>query len=451
MMIAGNKAVKLDLLDFKTAPMRAFHTTWFAFFLCFFGWFGIAPLMPLVREDLGLTKIQIGNTIIASVAITILVRLVMGWLCDKIGPRRAYSGLLILGSLPVMAIGLSQNYETFFWFRLAIGAIGASFVITQYHTSVMFAPNCVGTANAAAAGWGNLGGGVTQMVMPMILAAFLSLGVSESLGWRLSMVVPGIALFIMGILYYRLTKDYPEGNLSELKAKGLVPNKIKTRGSFLAAVKDYRVWALFIIYGACFGMELTIDNIAALYFVDTFHLSIGLAGLVAGLFGLMNVFARALGGIISDRCAVKSGLRGRVLFLGTVLFLEGVGLIIFSKMTVLPWAIAAMMLAGLFVKMSNGATYSVVPFVNKKALGAVAGIVGAGGNVGAVLFGFLFRMEGVSYATALFWLGFIVMGCSVFSLLVKFSPETEKEVKKEFDAARTKMLQPQAVLARGNP
>jgi len=445
MMIASHKAVKLNLLDFKTVPMRAFHVTWFSFFLCFFGWFGIAPLMPLVREDLGLTKIQIGNTIIASVAITILIRLVMGWLCDKIGPRRAYSGLLILGSLPVMAIGLSQNYETFFWFRLAIGAIGASFVITQYHTSVMFAPNCVGTANATAAGWGNLGGGVTQMVMPMILAAFLSLGVSESLGWRLSMVVPGIALFIMGILYYRLTKDYPEGNLSELKVKGLVPTKIKTRGSFLAAVKDHRVWALFVIYGACFGMELTIDNIAALYFVDTFHLSIGLAGLVAGLFGLMNIFARALGGIISDRCAVKSGLRGRVLFLGTVLFLEGVGLIIFSRMTVLPLAIAAMMTAGLFVKMSNGATYSIVPFVNKKALGAVAGIVGAGGNVGAVLFGFLFRMEGVSYATALFWLGFVVMGCSVFSLLVKFSPETEKEVKQEFDAARTKMLQPQAV------
>ena len=444
-MIASHKAVKLNLLDFKTVPMRAFHVTWFSFFLCFFGWFGIAPLMPLVREDLGLTKIQIGNTIIASVAITILIRLVMGWLCDKIGPRRAYSGLLILGSLPVMAIGLSQNYETFFWFRLAIGAIGASFVITQYHTSVMFAPNCVGTANATAAGWGNLGGGVTQMVMPMILAAFLSLGVSESLGWRLSMVVPGIALFIMGILYYRLTKDYPEGNLSELKVKGLVPTKIKTRGSFLAAVKDHRVWALFVIYGACFGMELTIDNIAALYFVDTFHLSIGLAGLVAGLFGLMNIFARALGGIISDRCAVKSGLRGRVLFLGTVLFLEGVGLIIFSRMTVLPLAIAAMMTAGLFVKMSNGATYSIVPFVNKKALGAVAGIVGAGGNVGAVLFGFLFRMEGVSYATALFWLGFVVMGCSVFSLLVKFSPETEKEVKQEFDAARTKMLQPQAV------
>src|SRR3989338_209170 len=182
MMIASNKAVKLNLSDFKTAPMRAFHVTWFSFFLCFFGWFGIAPLMPLVREDLGLTKTQIGNTIIASVAITILVRLMMGWLCDKVGPRRAYTGLLILGSIPVMTIGLSHNYETFFLFRLAIGAIGASFVITQYHTSVMFAPNCVGTANAAAAGWGNLGGGVTQVVMPLILSAFLALGVGEFWG-----------------------------------------------------------------------------------------------------------------------------------------------------------------------------------------------------------------------------------------------------------------------------
>src|SRR3989338_7894122 len=233
-----SKAVRINLWDFKTVPMRTFQMTWFAFFLSFFGWFAIAPLMPLVRHDLGLTKTQIGNTIIASVAITIIVRLLIGWLCDRFGPRRTYAALLIIGSLPVMAIGLAHDYQSFLLFRLAIGAIGASFVLTQYHTSVMFAPNCVGTANAAAAGWGNLGGGVTQMVMPMILAAFLSLGVSESLGWRLSMVVPGVALFIMGILYYRLTKDYPEGNLSELKSKGLVPSKIKTRGSFLAAVKD---------------------------------------------------------------------------------------------------------------------------------------------------------------------------------------------------------------------
>src|SRR6188474_3894463 len=172
----SSKAPKINLLDFKTAPMRAFHVTWMTFFVCFFGWFGIAPLMPVVRENLGLTKQQIGNIIIASVAITIFARLFFGWLCDRIGPRISYTILLLVGSLPVMFVGLSNSYESFLLFRLAIGVIGASFVITQYHTSVMFAPNVVGTANATAAGWGNMGGGATLIVMPLIFTGIVGLG-----------------------------------------------------------------------------------------------------------------------------------------------------------------------------------------------------------------------------------------------------------------------------------
>src|SRR5438105_4591405 len=137
--------------------MRAFHMTWFAFFLCFFAWFGIAPLMPIVRQELGLTKSEVGWCIIGSVSITIIARLLIGWLCDRIGPRLAYTWLLLIGSLPVMGIGLAHNFETFLIFRVLIGLIGASFVITQYHTTMMFAPNCIGTANATTAGWGNLG------------------------------------------------------------------------------------------------------------------------------------------------------------------------------------------------------------------------------------------------------------------------------------------------------
>jgi NNP family nitrate/nitrite transporter-like MFS transporter len=97
-----NKALKINLLDFKSPQMRAFHMSWFAFFLCFFAWFGIAPLMKVVRDELGLTKAQIGNLIIASVSMTIVFRLLIGYLCDKVGPRIAYTWLLVLGSLPVM-------------------------------------------------------------------------------------------------------------------------------------------------------------------------------------------------------------------------------------------------------------------------------------------------------------------------------------------------------------
>ncbi len=434
-MEVQNKATSIDLFTLKTPQMRAFHMSWFSFFLCFFAWFGIAPLMAVVREELGLTKTQIGNTIIASVAITILARLLIGWLCDRIGPRLCYTVLLMVGSVPVMAIGLADSYTTFLLFRLGIGIIGASFVITQYHTSVMFAPNCVGTANATSAGWGNLGCGVTQMVMPLVFAGFIYLGFADASAWRLSMVTAGGVCFVMGLAYFFVTTDLPNGNFKELRASGELVPKAKSKGSFWLAAKDYRVWALFVIYATCFGIELTINNIAAIYYMDYFGLGLKTAGLVAGLFGLMNIFARTLGGYISDKFVQKGGLRGRVRWLFFALAVEGVALIFFSQMRVIALAIPAMILFSLFVQMSEGATFSVVPFINKKALGSVAGIVGAGGNMGAVCAGFLFRAESISYPQALLILGFVVFGCSFFTYLVRFSPEAEAAAAKEFNKA----------------
>ena len=418
--------------------MRAFHMSWFAFFLCFFAWFGIAPLMAVVREELGLTKTQVGNTIIASVAITIIARLFIGWLCDRIGPRLCYTFLLIFGSIPVMAIGLSDTYETFLLARLGIGVIGASFVITQYHTSVMFAPNCVGTANATSAGWGNLGGGVTQMVMPLVFSIFVWLGYGDPMAWRLSMVAAGAVCFLTGIAYYFFTTDLPDGNFKELRESGEIVPTEKGKGSFWLAAKDYRVWALFFIYAACFGIELTINNIAAIYYMDHFDLGLKTAGLVAGLFGLMNIFARTLGGFISDRFVVTRGLKGRVHWLFIALLVEGIALLLFSQMRVLALAIPSMIVFSLFVQMSEGATYSIVPFINKKALGSVAGIVGAGGNMGAVCAGFLFRSESLSYPQALLILGFGVFGFAFFTFLVRFSPADEAAAAKEFDIAMAK-------------
>ncbi len=430
-----NKATRIDLLSLKTPQMRAFHMTWFSFFLCFFAWFGIAPLMAVVRDELQLSKAQIGNTIIASVAITFIARLFIGWLCDRIGPRLSYTWLLMLGSLPVMGIGLAQTYESFLLFRLGIGVIGASFVITQYHTSVMFAPNCVGTANATSAGWGNLGGGVTQIVMPLVFAAFIGIGFANPEAWRASMLVAGGVCFVTGIAYYFLTTDFPDGNIKDLRARGEYEPKSKLKGSFQLALKDRRVWALFVIYAACFGIELTINNVAALYYKDYFQLSLGTAGLVAGLFGLMNIFARTLGGYISDRFVARTGLRGRVKWLFIAVFIEGIALLLFSQMTVLSLAIPAMVVFSLFVQMSEGATYSVVPFINKKALGAVSGIVGAGGNMGAVTAGFLFRMDDLAWPDALFILGILVTLFSFSALLVRFSPAEEAAAKDEFDRA----------------
>jgi NNP family nitrate/nitrite transporter-like MFS transporter len=430
-----NKATSIKLFDFKSIQMRTFHMTWAAFHLCFFGWFGIAPLMAVVREDLMLTKSQIGSTIIASVAITVVVRLLIGPLCEKFGPRKTYAWLLMLGAIPVATIGLANSYESFLLFRLGIGAIGASFVITQYHTSVMFAPNVVGLANATTAGWGNLGGGVTQLVMPLVFAAILTFGVSEAAGWRIAMIVPGVVLFLMGLAYLKYTKDTPDGNFDELRAAGKLPMPVKEHSAmatFKAAAGDRRVWALFVVYAACFGVELTINNIAAIYFFDEFGLSLAVAGTLAACFGLMNLFARSLGGYFSDKFAAKSGLNGRVKFLFIVLFIEGLALIAFSQTTTIVIAVSVMLVFSLFTQMSEGATFGIVPFINKKALGAVAGIVGAGGNAGAVAAGFLFKSESLTYQEGLFYLGCAVVVASFCSLAVRFSADTVTEESRLF-------------------
>ena len=432
-----SKATKIDLFSFKTPQMRAFHVTWFAFFLCFFGWFGIVPMMKGdngVIATLGLSPAQVGNSVIAAVSLTIIARLIIGPMCTRFGSRKVYTFLLVLGSLPVMGIGLAQTPTQFILARVLIGTIGAAFVITQYHTSVMFAPNVVGAANATTAGWGNLGGGVTQAVMPLLLAATLTF-VPAAMGWRVAMVVPGLAMLITAAAYWFLTQDAPEGNYSELRARGEMPPASAARGTFMEAIKDSRVIALFFIYAACFGIELTINGTAALYFFNRFDLNLATAGLFAGLFGLMNIFARSLGGLFSDFINRGGGLRGRVQFLFICLLLEGVALVLFANMGVLALAIPALIIFSLFVQMSEGATFAIVPYVNKRAMGAVAGIVGAGGNFGAMLAGFLFRREADMFGQSYMILGILVVVCAFMAFMVRFS-ESEEKAAAEETAAR---------------
>jgi len=418
----NGRATRIDLFSLATIQMRVFHLSWLAFFVCFFAWFAVAPLMPVIRGDLHLSKDEIANISIAAVCATIFVRLLVGPLCDRYGARLTYTWLLSLGAIPVFAIGLAHSYHSFLFLRLCIGAVGAAFVITQYHTSTMFAANVVGTANAATAGWGNAGGGVTQAVMPWILAAIVSLGLNEALGWRVAMIVPATLMLVVAILYYRYAEDTPQGNLQAVgrASPGADQERKGALQSFFAAARDYRVWMLFVTYGASFGIELTIHNLAALYYVDRFALDVKTAGLYAGSFGLLALFARACGGILSDRIAHRHGLDGRTALLFSLILLEGLGLMLFSHMSTAGTALIAMLGFGLFTHLACGATYSLTPFINRRALGGVSGIIGAGGNVGAVVAGFLMKSAN-SLREGLFLLGACVTVSAFCAVAVRFS------------------------------
>jgi MFS transporter, NNP family, nitrate/nitrite transporter len=455
MNLSGKKESRIRLFSFSTPAMRAFHMSWLAFFVCFFAWFAVAPLMPVIKKEFGLSPAQIANINIAAVGITILVRLIIGPLCDKYGPRRTYTGLLLLGAFPVIGIAFAQSYEAFLVARLLIGAIGASFVITQYHTSVMFAPNVVGTANAASAGWGNAGGGVTQSAMPWVLAGVLAIGATPGLSWRVSMLVPGVLMLIVAALYWKFTQDSPQGDYVELRAAGVEIESGKKGGwdVFKSAAANYRVWMLFITYGACFGVELFVHNVAASYYVDRFHLDLQSAGMAAGSFGLLALFARALGGILSDRVARLRGLDARTVLLFVLILGEGLGLLWFSKTDSVGPAVIAMIAFGLFTHMACGATYALVPFIDRKSLGGVAGIIGAGGNVGAVAAGFLLKSVG-NVEQCFGILGGCVTFAAFCAAAIRFSAAHKEREQALYEAAvaeRALTAEPAAAMLMAKP
>jgi NNP family nitrate/nitrite transporter-like MFS transporter len=242
---------------------------------------------------------------------------------------------------------------------------------------------------------------------------------------------------VMAWFYWRFTQDCPQGNFTQLRAQGISIDGGKKGGwaSFRAACANYRVWMLFVTYAACFGVEVFIHNIAAIYYVDHFHLSLKAAGVAAGSFGLLALFARALGGWLSDKAAARRGLGVRSTLLFALIAGEGLGLLWFSHADSAALAVVAMLSFGLFTHMACGATYALVPFIDRKALGGVAGIIGAGGNVGAVAAGFLMKGFGNVQQT-LAMLGVLVTLSALCALAVRFSSEH----KEREDALRTDAL-----------
>ena len=364
MAVASNKATKIDLFSLKTPQMRAFHMAWIGFFVSFFAWFATAPLMSTIKDDLHFTDSQLYSLGIALVLPAVFARFAIGPLCDKYGPRLTYTALLALGALPVIGIAFAWDYTSFLVFRLLIGIIGAGFVITQFHTSVMFAPNVVGTANAAVGGWGNAGGGVAQSAMPLVLLGMAGVvaafGLGHAVAWRYAQIVPAVLMLVTAVAYYKFTQDTPEGNFADMRKRGLSTDVGKKGGLVVMAVaaKNYRVWLLGACYAASFGVELFVHANASVFYVQHFHLSEVGAGMAVGAFGLLALFARAVGGLMSDRVAKSKGLDGRTWLLFGLMMGEGIFLIVFSQMNVAGIAIAAMVVFGLFTHMACGSLYA---------------------------------------------------------------------------------------------
>ena len=440
MSAAGSKP-KINLFSFS-GNMRILHLTWFAFFLTFMVWFAHAPLMVVIRDTFGLSDQEVKALLILNVAMTIPARIVVGMLVDRLGPRVMFSSILVLSGIFCIAFSMAQNYQQLATIRFLLGFVGAGFVVGIRMISEWFPARQTGVAQGIYGGWGNFGSAASAMLLPS-----LALMYGGENGWRYAIATTGVMAMAYGVFYYFAVTNTPKGSTYfkpkkmggmevtskfdfflylvisipmygalavlawKLSPAGLnwFDNTVTysiysalTAGYLYQAFNIYQVnndifkkdvpdifkydfsqvAVLNLAYLVTFGSELALVSMLPLFYKDTFEISTVLAGVLAAIYPVMNLVARPAGGIISDRFGRKRTLV--VLFTGIALSFALLAQV--DASWALPLVVGTTIICGLFSKAGSGAVFAMVPLIQRRMTGQIAGMTGAYGNIGGVMF-----------------------------------------------------------------
>ncbi|RBW71089.1 NarK family nitrate/nitrite MFS transporter [Bacillus taeanensis] len=449
--------------------------TTLSFFLTFVVWFNMAPFTSTIKEALNLSKEEIGVLMSINIALTIPARIIIGMLVDRFGPRKVYSSLLIVMSIPCFIFAFGTSFMQLFIARAFLGIIGAGFVIGIRMVSEWFPAKQVGLAEGIYGGWGNFGSAAAAFTLPTI-----ALFIGGENGWRYAIALSGLLCLIYGFVYYRSVQDTPSGKVYERPKRngamevtsyksmaglifmtlplygilGLLTWKLSNTSLINSSLANtiyvilaviylynvYKIWnvnkehlkegvdkkeqysfrqvaILDFAYLITFGSELAVVSMLPMFFEETFELNIAQAGMVAASFAFMNLVARPGGGWLSD----KFGRKKTLMILLLCLSVAYMGMSQINSSWPLVLAIILTMTCSFFVQAGEGSVFAMVPLVKKRLTGQVAGMVGAYGNVGGVLF--LTVLSFVNPSLFFMTIGVAALLCFIASLFLK-EPDT---------------------------
>ncbi len=484
---------KLNIFAINRPNIRILHYTWFAFFMSFVVWLGLGPMMPFIKEALSLTDQQAKVLLILNVALTIPARVVVGMLVDRFGPRIMYTGILVSGGCISIAFAWANTYEELAIMRFLSGFIGAGFVVGIRMISEWFPAKQTGLAQGIYGGWGNFGSAGAALTLPIIAASYGDAGD----GWRFALTAASIAAIAYGCLYFFIVSDTPKGS-TYFKPKKMGAMEVTSPGDlvlyilmniplflalgaltwklspaqmgmidqsmtyiiYAALVGIYliQVWKIWNVnkhiltnpvpklhrykfkqvaildwaYLVTFGTELAVVSALAMFYVSWFELDKITAALLAGIYPFINLFARPGGGWLSDLIGRKLTLI--IVFAGITTGFLVLGMV---EKTWPVWLVVGITIfAGIFSKMGSGAVYAMVPLVQRRMTGQIAGMAGAFGNVGAVMF--LTVNSLVDYDNFFMFIG-IVSAC-VFAMILFFLEEPDGQIAEVMPDGTVQMI-----------
>ncbi|CAM3524572.1 MFS transporter [Halomonas lysinitropha] len=427
----------------KSPEIRALHLTWIAFFITFYVWFNMAPLASSMLKSVDwLTQDDIKLFAICNVALTIPARIIVGMALDRFGPRRVFSILMVTMSVPALVFAFGDTMTQLLVSRLVLSSIGASFVVGIHMTALWFKPRDIGFAEGFYAGWGNFGSAAAAMTLPTI--AITMYGGDD--GWRWAIAQSAIVMAAYGVYYWFGITDGPDPKAHRKPRKaaamevsswsdmiklilwtiplvgvlGILVWRIQNMGYLsttgaaiaylvIVAVVIYQivqilrvnvpilkegvpeddkypfssVAALNSTYFANFGAELAVVSMLPMFFEETWGLSAAMAGLIAASFAFVNLVARPMGGMVSDR------MGNRRFVMLSYMFGIGIGFVLMAMLNS-SWplivAVAITIFTSFFVQGAEGATFGIIPSIKRRITGQISGMAGAYGNVGAVVY-----------------------------------------------------------------
>ena len=454
---------------------RVLHMTWFAFFLTFVVWFSFAPFATTLGREFGLDASQLATIALCNVALTVPARVVIGMFLDRFGPRLVYTAVLAFGAVASITFAASTSFSMLVISRLALSVVGAGFVVGIRMVAEWFGPDEVGLAEGVYGGWGNAGSAVAALTLPTVGAL---LG-----GWRWATGLAGIVAGLYAIVYVMSVRDTPDGVvylrarragalevgdrggviglivlsvplvgvlalvLWRLERTGVLPAALLAWGLaglgvlFVVQVRrivvvnrqalggalppDERypfrsVTLLSLAYAVTFGSELAVVSMLPTFVETTWGLDPRVAGAVASAFAFVNLVARPAGGLLSDNSPSRAATIRRLLGALAVGYFAMAALGAWVPVVL---AVVVVMACSASVQAGEGAVFAFVPLVHRRVTGQIAGIVGAYGNIGALV-----------YLTALLFLGprafFIAIGASALAVTVacRMLPEPSASV-----------------------
>jgi NNP family nitrate/nitrite transporter-like MFS transporter len=404
-----------------------------------------------------------------------------------------YTSILISGGAISIAFAWSDSYETLAILRFLSGFIGAGFVVGIRMIGEWFPAKQTGLAQGIYGGWGNFGAAGAAISLPFIAAS-----VGNADGWRFAITAASIAAMTYGAIYYFIVSNTPKGstyfkpkktgamevtsggdlvlyilmNIPLFLALGILTWKLsptnmgligETMSYFiygtLLAIYGVQVWKIWHInehvvknpvpelhrykfkqvaildfaYLVTFGTELAVVSMLAMFYVTWFDMPKVTAALLAGIYPFINLFARPGGGWISDKIGRKLTLG--IAFAGITISFLSLGLV--EKIWPVWLVVGITIVGGIFSKAGSGAVYAMVPLVQRRMTGQIAGMVGAFGNVGAVMF--LTVNSLVDYDQFFLFIG--IVAAFVFAIILFFLEEPKGQITEILPDGTVQMIE----------